>query len=72
MRIRIHEKFDWRVPGKRVMITYPIGDHTMRREAGEEAIRQGKGREIDAAKKADNPGAGVAAKTAKRASKSKG
>lgn len=47
MRIRLHEKFDWRVPGKRSMQAFPVGDHTMTHEAGAEAIRLGKGVEID-------------------------
>lgn len=54
MRIRLHEKFDWRVPGKRSWQAYPVGDHTMKREAGEEAIRQGKGREIKPPGKGEN------------------
>lgn len=51
MRIKLHEKFDWRIPGKRAMIAYDIGEHTMKREAGEEAIRLGKGKEIGVPKK---------------------
>lgn len=53
MRIRLHEKFDWRVPGKRSMQSFPVGDHTMKRDAGEEAIRLGKGKEIQAPSKPD-------------------
>jgi hypothetical protein len=53
MRVRLHEKFDWRVPGRRAMQAFPVGDHTMKREAGEEAIRLGKGREIQAPSKSD-------------------
>jgi hypothetical protein len=54
MRIRLHEKFDWKVPWKRAMQAFTVGDHTMKREAGEEAIRQGKGREIKPPRKGEN------------------
>lgn len=54
MRIKLHEKFDWRIPGRRAMIAYDTGEHTMKREAGEEAIRLGKGKEIGAPKKKDD------------------
>lgn len=57
MRIRLHEKFDWRVPGKRAVVSFPVGDHTMKREAGEEAVRLGKGREVMNATKPVSTGA---------------
>lgn len=47
MRIRLHEKFDWRIPGTRSVKHFPVGDHTMTHEAGAEAIRTGKGKEIE-------------------------
>lgn len=54
MRIRLHEKFDWKIPGKRAMQAFPVGDHTMTHGAGAEAIRQGKGREVDKPRKGEN------------------
>lgn len=53
MRVKLHEKFDWMIPGKRAMISYDPGEHTMKREAGEEAVRLGKGKEIHPPKKDD-------------------
>lgn len=46
MRVRVTKQFDWKVPGKRTVISFPPGDHTMKREAGDECVRLGAGEEI--------------------------
>lgn len=51
MRIRLIDKFDWKVPNRRAWVSFPVGEFTMTREAGETAIRLGKGKEVGAPKK---------------------
>lgn len=48
MRIRLSEKFDYKVPGKRAFVVYPAGEFTMTHHAGIEAIRLGIGVEVPA------------------------
>lgn len=55
MRVKLTEPHDWRVPGKRQVISYKPGEHTVRRECGEEMIAAGKAKEIRSpGKKSEN------------------
>lgn len=45
MRITLHSPFDWRVPGRRAVVAFKPGTHTMTRAQGDEAISKGLGKE---------------------------
>lgn len=53
MRIRLTDKFEWKVPGRRVWQSYNPGEYTVTREMGEAAAAAGVGEELDAPKKQD-------------------
>lgn len=46
MRIRLASKWDWKVPGKRAVMAWPAGEHTMTHVQGEAAISDGVGTEL--------------------------
>lgn len=46
MRVRLTAKFDWKVPGKRAVIAFRPGDHTVKREVGEAMVAAGVAMEI--------------------------
>ncbi len=48
MRIRLTSPWDWRVPGKRAIISFEPGEYTMTREQGEAAVDAGVGTEMEA------------------------
>lgn len=45
--VEISRKFDWRVPGKRAMKSFPVGEHFMTDEQADEAERVGAGKRIE-------------------------
>lgn len=42
--VELHEKFDYRVPGKRSVVAFPPGRHFMTIDQAREAYRLGKGK----------------------------
>lgn len=48
MRIAVSEKVDWIAPNGRRMLAFAPGEHTVKREVGEELVARGKAAEIAA------------------------
>lgn len=47
MRIAVSEKVDWIAPNGRRILAFSPGQHTVKREVGEELVARGKAVEID-------------------------
>lgn len=44
--VELHEKLDWRVPGKRAFKVFPVGKHLMTRAQAAKAEQLGKGKVV--------------------------